>query len=388
MSEQQQGENISSGKDEDFDQAIEGEVEVLETVSSHSNTSRLPLIMAGLALAAVTVALIFGYRYWMEMKDTLVQLDSELAAANQQQSQFAERLQQSRQAIDQQQKQITAQKEELAQQAERVKQAKQASKQQDTQLYRSLSEIQTRLGGREGQWRVAEAEYLLRVANHRLTLMGDANTSLEALKSADERLSASGDPAWTGVREQLAREMTQLKAVPIVDQSGLSAELSALSDQVDRLPLRDEGIALKPNPTQDDDQAEGAGSQSIAFEQIIDDLWQGFKTMMVVRHHDRPISAMLPPEQRYFLVQNLRLKLENAKAAMMGRDITLYTDNLSAAIKWLDDYFLLDDPAVTGFRSQVEALKTRDISPELPDITASLRLLQEKRQQLNQEGGQ
>ncbi|MET0044322.1 MAG: uroporphyrinogen-III C-methyltransferase, partial [Candidatus Thiodiazotropha sp. 6PLUC3] len=206
MSEQQQGENISSGKDEDFDQTIEGEVEVLETVSRQSNVSRLPLIMAALALTAVIVALIFGYRYWVEMKATLEQLDSDLAAANQQQSKFAERLQNSYLAIDQQQKQIAAQKEELAQQAERVKEAKEASKQQDTQLYRSLSEIQTRLGGREGQWRVAEAEYLLRVANHRLTLMGDAATSLEALKSADERLSASGDPLWSGVREQLARE--------------------------------------------------------------------------------------------------------------------------------------------------------------------------------------
>ncbi|MES9942717.1 MAG: uroporphyrinogen-III C-methyltransferase [Candidatus Thiodiazotropha sp. 6PLUC2] len=388
MSEQQQGENISSGKDEDFDQTIEGEVEVLETVSRQSNVSRLPLIMAALALTAVIVALIFGYRYWVEMKATLEQLDSDLAAANQQQSKFAERLQNSYLAIDQQQKQIAAQKEELAQQAERVKEAKEASKQQDTQLYRSLSEIQTRLGGREGQWRVAEAEYLLRVANHRLTLMGDAATSLEALKSADERLSASGDPLWSGVREQLAREMTQLKAVPVVDQAGISAELSALADQVDQLPLRDEGIALTPNKTQDDEQTEGAGSQSIALEQVIDDLWQGFKSMMVIRHHDRPISAMLPPEQRYFLLQNLRLKLENAKAALMGREVTLYADNLNAAMKWLDDYFLLDDPAVSGFRSQVEVLTARDIAPELPDITASLRLLQEKRQQLNQEGGQ
>ncbi|MET0008519.1 MAG: uroporphyrinogen-III C-methyltransferase [Candidatus Thiodiazotropha sp. 6PLUC9] len=388
MSEQQQGENISSGKDEDFDQTIEGEVEVLETVSRQSNVSRLPLIMAALALTAVIVALIFGYRYWVEMKATLEQLDSDLAAANQQQSKFAERLQNSYLAIDQQQKQIAAQKEELAQQAERVKEAKEASKQQDTQLYRSLSEIQTRLGGREGQWRVAEAEYLLRVANHRLTLMGDAATSLEALKSADERLSASGDPLWSGVREQLAREMTQLKAVPVVDQAGISAELSALADQVDQLPLRDEGIALTPNKTQDDEQTEGAGSQSIALEQVIDDLWQGFKSMMVIRHHDRPISAMLPPEQRYFLLQNLRLKLENAKAALMGREVTLYAGNLNAAMKWLDDYFLLDDPAVSGFRSQVEVLTARDIAPELPDITASLRLLQEKRQQLNQEGGQ
>jgi uroporphyrin-3 C-methyltransferase len=389
MSEQQQGDSRSSDREEDFGQAIEGEVEVLESGSSRSSTSRLPLILAGLALVAVIGALIFGYRYWVEMRATLEQLNSELAAANQQQSEFAARLNQSRQAFDKQQQQIVQQQQEIAQQAERVKQAKEAAKQQDTQLYRSLSEIQTKLGGREGQWRVAEAEYLIRVANHRVTLMGDVATAMEALKSADERLSASGDPVWSVVREQLAREITQLKAVPIVDQAGISAELVALADQVEQLPLHDEGISLTPtkkSPVDGDNPV--ADSQGLALEKIADDLWQGFKSMMVIRHHDRPVSAMLPPEQRYFLIQNLRLKLENAKAALMGQDMTLYRDSLNGALTWVDEYFRTDDSAVAGFKGQLEALVARDIAPQLPDISASLRVLQEKRQQLSQGGAE
>jgi uroporphyrin-III C-methyltransferase len=388
MKEQQQGEEASSDKDDDFEEAIEGEVEVLETASSQAKPSPLPLILAGLALLAVSAAMLFGYRYWVDMKQRLEQLDRALIEANQQQNQFAERLQQSRQTIDQHQQLITAQQQQLAQQEERVKQAKEASKQQDTQLYRSLAEIQTRLGGREGQWRVAEAEYLIRVANHRLTLMGDVATSLEALKSADERLSASGDPAWSVVREQLAREMTQLKAVAVVDQPGISSELSALSEQVDRLPLKDEGIAHTSTPKQEREQTAEADAPKLALETIIDDLWQGFKSMMVIRHHDRPVSAMLPPEQRYFLVQNLRLKLENAKAALMGRETTLYKESLEEAVKWVDAYYLQDDASVAGFISQLKSLISMDIAPKLPDITGSLRALQEKRQQLSQEGGQ
>lgn len=385
MREQQQGDNASSDKDDDFEEAIEGEV--LEMASSQAKPSPLPLILAGLALLAVSAAMLFGYRYWVDMKQRLEQLDLALVEANQQQNQFAERLQQSRHSIEQHQQLIAAQQQQLAQQEERVKQAKEASKQQDTQLYRSLAEIQTRLGGREGQWRVAEAEYLIRVANHRLTLMGDVATSLEALKSADERLSASGDPAWSVVREQLAREMTQLKAVAVVDQAGISSELSALSDQVEHLPLKDEGIALTSTLKQEPQQTPTADPQKLALETIIDDLWQGFKSMMVIRHHDRPVSAMLPPEQRYFLVQNLRLKLENAKAALMGRDATLYKENLEEAVKWVDAYYLLDDAGVAGFTSQLNSLISRDIAPKLPDITGSLRILQERRQQLSQEGG-
>ncbi|MCG7991622.1 MAG: uroporphyrinogen-III C-methyltransferase [Candidatus Thiodiazotropha lotti] len=388
MSEQQQGDNRSSDRDEDFDQAIEAEVEVLESGSGQSNTARLPVVLAGVALLAVIASLVFGYRYWVEMKTTLEQMNRDLAEANQQQSQFAERLMQSQQAFTKQQQQIAEQQQALVEQAERVKQAKEAAKKQDTQLYRSLSEIQTKLGGREGQWRVAEAEYLIRVANHRVSLMGDVSTALEALKSADERLSASGDPVWSGVREQLAREITQLKAVPIVDQAGISAELTALADQVERLPLHDEGIALIANEKQTAGSESVASTESLALEQIVDDLWQGFKSMMVIRHHDRPVSAMLPPEQRYFLIQNLRLKLENAKAALMGQDASLYQDSLNGALEWLSAYFLMEDPGVSGFKGQLEALTKRDIAPQLPDISASLRVLQEQRQQLSQGGAQ
>ncbi|MCG7866964.1 MAG: hypothetical protein JAY74_11395, partial [Candidatus Thiodiazotropha taylori] len=169
MSEQQQGDNRSSDMDEDFDQAIEAEVEVLESGSGQSKTARLPIILAGLALLAVIASLVFGYRYWVEMKNSLEQMNRDLAEANQQQSQFAERLMQSQQAFAKQQQQIAEQQQALVEQSERVKQAKEAAKKQDTQLYRSLAEIQTKLGGREGQWRVAEAEYLIRVANHRVS---------------------------------------------------------------------------------------------------------------------------------------------------------------------------------------------------------------------------
>ncbi|MCG7981965.1 MAG: uroporphyrinogen-III C-methyltransferase [Candidatus Thiodiazotropha lotti] len=388
MSEQQQGDNRSSDMDEDFDQAIEAEVEVLESGSGQSNAARLPLVLAGVALLAVIASLVFGYRYWVEMKTTLEQMNRDLAEANQQQSQFADRLMQSQQAFTKQQQQIAEQQQALVEQAERVKQAKEAAKKQDTQLYRSLAEIQTKLGGREGQWRVAEAEYLIRVANHRVSLMGDVSTALEALKSADERLSASGDPVWSGVREQLAREITQLKAVPIVDQAGISAELTALADQVERLPLHDEGIALIANEKQAAGDESVASSEDLALERIVDDLWQGFKSMMVIRHHDRPVSAMLPPEQRYFLIQNLRLKLENAKAALMGQDASLYQDSLNGALAWLKAYFLMEDPGVSGFKGQLEALVSRDIAPQLPDISASLRALQKQRQQLSQGGAQ
>jgi len=106
----------------------------------------------------------------------------------------------------------------------------------------------------------------------------------------------------------------------------------------------------------------------------------------VIRHHEKPVSAMLPPEQRYFLLQNLRLKLEAAKAALMGRNQSLYADNLKSAAVWAASYFESADAAVAGFRQQLDSLAMREVAPALPDISDSLRALQARRQQLSQEG--
>ncbi len=83
---------------------------------------------------------------------------------------------------------------------------------------------------------------------------------------------------------------------------------------------------------------EGANS-GFDFKQVLEDLWQGFKSMMVIRHHDKPIAAMLPPEHRYFLIQNLRLKLEGAKAALLGRNEAFFRDSLLSAAAWVEEYF-------------------------------------------------
>jgi uroporphyrin-3 C-methyltransferase len=168
-----------------------------------------------------------------------------------------------------------------------------------------------------------------------------------------------------------------------VDLAGISAELAALADQVERLPLQNEGVPLAAERAAAIDEPKQAANDEFNLEQTLDDLWQGLKTMMVIRHHDKPVAAMLPPEHRYFLLQNLRLKLEAAKAALMGRNQTLYEDNLNAAAAWTDTYFATDDPAVTGFRQQLDGLAKRDVAPVLPDISASLRELQARRQKLS-----
>jgi uroporphyrin-3 C-methyltransferase len=374
-----------AGEEAAFEDAIEGEV--VSEDETQKRGSQLPLILAAVALLAVAAGLFLGYRYWSQMEQQLAQLDSALQQASRQASELAEQLEQAKLDAERQQGAIVEQEQALKTQHEQILSAKMESKRSGEALYRSLSEIQTRLGGKETQWRVAEAEYLLRVANHRLVLMADPETASRALKAADERLGTTGDPGWAQVRELIAREITQINALPKVDRSGISAELAALAEQVSQLPLLNEGISLLADETESQDEPGPPETDGFDLERMLDDLWLGFRSLVAVRHHDKPVSAMLPPEQRYFLIQNLRLKLEAAKAALMGRNQSLYADNLTSAAEWVGTYFKAEDPAVSGFRRQVEALAQRDVAPALPDISASLRALQARRDRLTQEAG-
>ncbi|MBL3526160.1 MAG: uroporphyrinogen-III C-methyltransferase [gamma proteobacterium endosymbiont of Lamellibrachia anaximandri] len=352
---------------------------------SSGNITKLAVVLAVIALLAVCVGLYIGHNNWQEMQQSLQRIDTDLSRRAQEQSTFTAGLEETRRVFELQQQQIESQRQALADQHQQLQQSHAAMQAQRVQMADSLSDMQRRLGSDQGQWRISEAEYLMRVANYRLTLEGDVATSITALEAADSRLRATLDPAWNSVREEVAREIAALKIAPIVDMAGLSARIGGLIKQVDQLPLRDQG-GLAPRPVQASESAEPLTAEGFNLRKILDDLWEGFKSMMVVRHHDRPIAAMLPPKQRYFLYQNLQLKLEGAKVALLARDAGLYRDSLTTAAEWIEGNFEMQAGEVQAFMAQLQGLGREVLLPDLPDISGSLRTLHARREMLEKQG--
>ncbi|NIR97783.1 MAG: enzyme of heme biosynthesis, partial [Gammaproteobacteria bacterium] len=69
-------------------------------------------------------------------------------------------------------------------------------------MQNSLEALHTELGRGRREWAIAEIEYYLRIANQRLQLLRDVDTATTALKLADQRLRALGDPALYEVRQR------------------------------------------------------------------------------------------------------------------------------------------------------------------------------------------
>ncbi|OQX41346.1 MAG: hypothetical protein B0D88_07820 [Candidatus Sedimenticola endophacoides] len=223
------------------------------------------------------------------------------------------------------------------------------------------------------EWIAAEAQYLMRVANHRLRLEADPATAIKALEGADQRLRETGDPGWIEVRRKLAGEIAALRAVAGLDRAGLAARMEALGEQVQG--LRIQGTGPLPATRRTEPEASPADEAERSLASLARDGWMGLKSLLVIRHHGKPVSAMLPPGEQFYIYQNLRLQFEAASLALLRRDQPLYDASLGNAARWIDELFDTGEAATAAAREQIEALREVRVAEALPDISGSLAAL-------------
>ncbi|MBL1276076.1 MAG: uroporphyrinogen-III C-methyltransferase [Ectothiorhodospiraceae bacterium] len=232
----------------------------------------------------------------------------------------------------------------------------------------ALQGITEKLGRSTIAWRMAEVEYLLTVANHRLTLAQDRQTAMAVFATADSRLKAIGDPSLLTVRKKIASELTALRAMPNVDIPGLAVQIGSLAETVDELPLLDKkrvALVVEKN----------AESSPLDWQDIPAAVWNDVKSLVKVRRHQQPTEPLLPPKQAWFLYQNLQLKLEQARLAVLKENTALFSQSLNEVSIWLSGYFESESAAVISMQAMVKKLSIIDLRPEVPDVSGSLREL-------------
>lgn len=227
-------------------------------------------------------------------------------------------------------------------------------------------------------WLLAEAEYLLRVANQRLLIEKDIKGAASALQAADDVLTESDDIGVYPVRQQLALEVLALKSVVAVDRTGLYLQLEAAIDSVHQLTdqtlIHDNapGFMLSADASNVD-----VGESSVAVR-----AWQSFtrtlKQVVVVRRLDEQVKPLLSPDQSAYVRLNLQLMLEEAELAVLRGNQTLYQKSLEKALTTMQEWYNADNARVGALADTLGELASRNVDPELPDISRSLGLLKQR----------
>lgn len=222
------------------------------------------------------------------------------------------------------------------------------------------------------------------IANNRLQLARDPHSALAALRAADQQLQALASPKLLPVRRELAREITLLESLDKTDISGITLRLATLADTVDRLPLavdiRLHQYTQDKAPGKENETQVAAADNS--WRQMTRSLWQDILSLVRIRNDVESQRPLLPPEQQYFLRENLRLMLFGAEQALLQGSVPTYQQNLKTALRLLKDYFDVNSPVVLAMQNEIGQLQTMKIATDLPDISdslASLRRISGKR---------
>jgi len=325
--------------------------------------ARWALALGLISVIGLGSCLFVAYGYWLKHEDSLRRLDGLLQREAQDQTQLEGRIEAIRSNFAQQSQALAEQREQL--EASRAQLTR-----RESEMSAALASVHRRLDGSSVEWMAAEADYLLRIAEDRLRLMRDVETALVALARADDRLRETRDPGWSQVREAIAADVAELRALSLPDQAGLTARLMGLMDQVDGLHVP----VVRPEPGNTDSRAP-AGHDEPSMKNLVSDGLAGLRSLLEIRRHDRPVSPMLPPEQQYYLLQNLRLQLQAASLAVVRADPALYRSSLETAGGWLKDFFDASDPGVHAMAAALADLAAVDVRPPLPDLSATIQLL-------------
>lgn len=322
-------------------------------------------ILALLALLAVIVLGLWSWQQWnnaQTMQQSISNLQQETAQLDQLYGQAGNQRSQRLQALEDK---LAGQRELIATQQRQI-----------DHNARELLEAGNRT---RTDWLLAEAEYLLRIANQRLMIEKDIRGALAALKSADEVLNESDDIGVYPVRQQLAKEIMALKGLTGVDRTGLYLTLEAAIDSIHE--LTDDALAsdrLESTLAQND----GDTSASNELTDWWTDAWNSTKStlsqVVVVRRLDEPVKPLLSPEQSAYVRLNLQLMLEEAELAVLRGHQVLYTRALKKASTTIDTWYDSSNPRIIALSDTLEELASQDIDPDLPDISRSLQLLKSR----------
>ncbi len=183
-----------------------------------------------------------------------------------------------------------------------------------------LEELMQSLSRSRDENLVVDIEAGLRLAQQQAQLTGSAEPLLAALRTADQRLARAGEPRLARIRSAIARDIDRIKSAAVADVPGILLRLDEVARQIDELPLANGvGPASAGHPAPQPGQAPVAPPNW--WRKLLDAAREEARSLVRVSRIDEPEAMLVAPEQAFFLRENFKLKLLNARLALLSRQI-------------------------------------------------------------------
>ncbi|MDO9194477.1 MAG: uroporphyrinogen-III C-methyltransferase [Undibacterium sp.] len=257
------------------------------------------------------------------------------------------------------------------------------------QLYQDLSK-------NRDEWALAEIEQVLATASQQLQLAGNVQGALIALQNADSRLAKSEKPQFITIRRAIAKDIDKLKSLPTLDLTGIALRLDSVIAQVDHIPLwSDEKSVVTVTPPKAPlrvlpkaSTVDSKNGKRILPDEVADntwsmrlqDYWQSFSSEMAgeikqlirVRSVETPDALLLAPSQGYFARENLKLRLLNARLALLSRNEGAFRSDMITAQDAITKYFDTRTKQAQTVQALLRQVQGSNLSIEMPTLVDSL----------------
>ncbi|MDD2547261.1 MAG: uroporphyrinogen-III C-methyltransferase [Burkholderiaceae bacterium] len=248
-----------------------------------------------------------------------------------------------------------------------------------------LEELMQSLSRSRDENLVVDIESAIRLAQQQAQLTGTPEPLVAALKTALQRIERAAQPRLAPVQRAITRDMDRLTRAAVTDTAALLARLDELVRQVDDLPVQN--AVAQAAATRRLGLSAGQGAAAGTSTPTAPDWWQAAlqrswevvrdeaRSLVRVRRIEHPEAILLTPEETFFLRENLKLKLLNARLGVLARQLDSARADLAAAGAALNKYF---DPASRRTQTAASVLQlaqTHMKTTELPRLDDTLSAL-------------
>ncbi|MCW8996383.1 MAG: uroporphyrinogen-III C-methyltransferase [Psychromonas sp.] len=335
------------------------------SLAKSSKSVKLAIFIAFFALLLIVASIAYGLYFYKQNKQLNDQQQASISQLNQQLS-----------LQNKAQNNALAAQSELSTQVEQVNsellQIKNASKVYQTDMramQRALAEAKVR---HPNDWILSEVEYLVKLAGRKIWLERDIPSAVALLLAADQRVAELSDASLSVLRSALLEDINTLESLPKRDPDGLVLALSALERRIDKLLIsgltRPDAVAASDAQLSDDIHD---------WKKNLAKSWSDFvDSFIVINKRETKLEALLSPNQRWYLKENLRHDLAKAEFATYREQQEIYDIALHSAANLLENYYDLSDSATSHFYQSIKDLSQRKITVAYPDQLKSAPLLE------------
>ena len=237
-------------------------------------------------------------------------------------------------------------------QLDRILQNEADTKQTLDGIHRAYAEL---LKGRVN-WLVDEVEVTLNAASQQLLLSSNVPVAVTVLENIEARLNRFEQPELLPIKQAISQDLAALKNRPYLNISATVLRLDRLETGIATLPLLVDSTLTERNA-----KPEAVSQAGSFWSRAWENTAALLKTLVEVRTLDTNDAMLIAPEQAYFVRENLRLRLLDARVALLQHNGEVYQNDLGAIETTIKQYFDVNSPNAQAWLKEISELKSLEM---------------------------